>query len=117
MRMKTVMGLVAGVVGMVAAVAAQQPAAAPMPTPAAVIETLTRSAAPPTAVFGFTKKDEPSMAAVLARYEKVIAAGVAQRPDPGTAQMPLTDDALDAVRADLQAIVGRLAGLANKDGQ
>lgn len=89
---------------MVAAVAAQQPAGTPTPTPAAVLEALKRPTAPPDAPATGTTEDEASMTAVLARYQKMIAAGEA-------------DDTLDAIRTDLQAIVGRLDVLARRGGQ
>ncbi len=79
------------------------------------------------------------MAAVLARYQKMIAAGQAApvttptaaarptramaptgpalRPAPDTSPTPAAEDTLDAIRADLQAIVGRLDALARKGGQ
>ena len=84
------------------------------------------------------------MAAVLARYQKLISAGeAAPVPPPAStartvrpadttvttaraARLPMpetspasapTDDTLDAIRTDLKAIVGRLDGLARKGGQ
>lgn len=141
-RMKTMMGVLAAVVGTLTAVAAQQPAAAPTPTPAAVIEALKRPTAPPDAAPTGTTEDEASMAAVLARYGKMIVAGEAApvptpspaarparwtgtattarpvpQPTPETSTGTPTDDTLDAVRTDLQAIVSRLDVLARKGGQ
>lgn len=132
-KMKTVVGMLAGVVGTVAAVAAQQPTAPS--SPAAVIEALKRPTAPADTAPNNTTEDEASIAAVLARYEKMITAGEAASASPApvpaarpprstvstpaavAAAAPTADDTLDAIRADLQAIVGRLDGLARKGGQ
>lgn len=138
MRTKTVVGVLGGMVVMVAAVAAQQPAAPGTTSPAAVLDALKRPTAPSEAATTEKTEDDTSMAAVLARYNKMIAVGEAT-PTPAPAARPpratapaaraaarstvepasetTTEDTLDAIRADLQAIIGRLEALARKGGQ
>jgi cytoskeletal protein RodZ len=139
-----------GVMGTIVAVAAQQPTGS-TPTPDKVIEALKGKTPPAEPVTPSTGETDPSMAAVLARYDKMIAAGqaaptpkattgatpvavktvqttvspapVGDTASPSAALLSMTSavsttaDTLDAIRADLHALLGRLDALARKGGQ